>query len=191
MACSVALLFGSYRANSLGSRVVRFLSTQLRAVGGDVLTIDAATLQIPILEKTYQTYLNENSAPPAGLTKVHQIIQKADAFILVSGEYNHLPQPGLLNMINFFDKEYRRKPSGLVGYSTGSFGGARTEAPLRTITATLGMPSIPPMLCIAEAHHKITEDGHTENALLLKHSNAFCTQLIQTATHMQHTRTKN
>ena len=169
MSCSVALLFGSYRPQALGKRVLRFLEHQLQAQGCTPLSIDAAALQIPFLEDTYDALLNAGKPHIPGLGQTKEALAKAKAILLISGEYNHLPQPGLLNLLNYFDKEYHGKPSGLVGYSTGRFGGVRIEAPLRTISGVLGMPSIAPMLCIAEAHKTLSETGHTENAMLLKH----------------------
>ena len=70
-------------------------------------------------------------------------IKAADAFIIVSGEYNHSIPPALSNLLDHFLEEYFWRPSAIVCYSGGSFGGVRAAVQLRAMLCELGTPSIP------------------------------------------------
>ena len=156
----IALLFGSYRQAPLGRRVVKCVEHTLTQRGHRPVVLDAAQAHVPFLQDTYAT-LQKNDAVPPMLPAMQQELARAQAFVLTSGEYNHLPCPGLLNLVNFFLEEYRGKPSALVTYSVGRFGGCRTEAALRTLTGALHMPAVGPMLMLSHAHKTLDEDGHT------------------------------
>jgi len=192
----VGLLFGSYRPQSNGRRVLFFLERFLKDLKAVPFSVDAAAYGLTLLEKTYQDDLNNPL-----LKKLADLYQTLDAFILVSGEYNHLPQPGLLNLLNFFSQKHYGKPSGLVTYSVGAFGGVRTEAPLRTIADTLNMPSIAPVLSIPFVDKVLSYKGsfqeegiplgiHTD--LISKQCNHFLEKLLHACKHTTSTmKTKN
>eukprot|EP01137_Pigoraptor_chileana_P008437 Opistho-2@55270 len=65
-------------------------------------------------------------------------VANADAYIVVSGEYNHSIPPALSNMLDHFMPEYRFKPFGLVTYSAGPWGGVRTVSQLRSLLGEVG-----------------------------------------------------
>ena len=70
------------------------------------------------------------------------LYRAADAFVVVSGEYNHSIPPALSNLLDHFLEEYFFRPSAIVCYSAGAFGGVRAAMQLRAMLAELGMPSI-------------------------------------------------
>lgn len=70
------------------------------------------------------------------LTK--QVIE-ADAYIIVSPEYNHGYPGSLKYMLDLHLKEYIHKPVALVGVSAGPFGGARVIEALLHVVRELGM----------------------------------------------------
>ena len=56
-------------------------------------------------------------------------------------------------------EEYFCKPSAMVCYSAGSFGGVRAAMALRPMLAELGMSSIPSVLPVPRVQEAFTEDG--------------------------------
>ncbi len=75
--------------------------------------------QFPILQKALHFY-KEGETVPDWMAKAKQTIIDADAYVLVSGEYNHSIPPGLTNMIDHFPTSiFSYKPSGIVCYSPG------------------------------------------------------------------------
>ena len=61
--------------------------------------------------------------------------------------------------MDHFLEEYFRKPSAIVSYSGGSFGGVRAAVALRSMLAEMGMSSIPSILPFPKAQEMLSEDG--------------------------------
>ena len=73
--------------------------------------------------------------------------------------YNHSISASLKNLLDHFQSEYHYKPSGIVTYSAGPFGGVRALVNLRGILAELGTPSIPSAFPISQIHNAFDDDG--------------------------------
>ena len=79
--------------------------------------------------------------------------------MIVSAEYNNGIPPALKNLLDHFLEEYFWRPSAIVCYSAGGFGGVRAAMQLRMTLAELGMPSIPSLLPIPRVGQALAEDG--------------------------------
>jgi NAD(P)H-dependent FMN reductase len=152
-----ALVFGSYRRDANGMRVVRFLEKQLQQRPQQVTTVLAKEWDLPMLDRMYKEY--EAGQAPEKLEKLREIVLNTDLFLVVSGEYNHTIQPGLTNLMFHFLEEYRFKAAGIVSYSPGGFGGARMAVHLRAPLAEMGLITIPSMLNIPGVHRALTQEG--------------------------------
>src|SRR5690349_22660864 len=104
----------------------------------------------------YKEY--KGDAPPV-LERLAGLYKQADGFIIISGEYNHSIPPALKNLLDYFLEEYFWRPSGIVCYSAGQFGGVRAAMQLRMTLGELGMPSIPTLLAIPRIHQALDEEG--------------------------------
>jgi NAD(P)H-dependent FMN reductase len=62
--------------------------------------------------------------------------------LAVTPEYNHSVSAAMKNTLAYFLEEYYFKPSAIVSYSPGGFGGVNAAQHLRHIFAELGAPSI-------------------------------------------------
>lgn len=69
-----------------------------------------------------------------------RVVQLADAFIIVTPEYNHSTNAALKNAIDWLGTEWARKPVAFIGY--GSVGGARAVEHLRGIAIEMQMAPI-------------------------------------------------
>ena len=96
---------------------------------------------------------------PTTSSASRQLYRSVDGFLIVSGEYNHGIPPALKNLLDHFLEEYFWRPSGIVCYSAGGFGGVRAAMQLRMTLAELGMPSIPSLLPIPRIAETIGDDG--------------------------------
>lgn len=157
MALRIPILFGSMRSARLGIRAVRFFDAALRARGHTTHVVDAMELDLPLLDRMYKEY--ERGKAPPKLEALAEIYRDADAFLIVSGEYNHNIQPGLKNLLDHFLEEYFFRPSGIVCYSFGQFGGVRAAMALRMTLAELGMSSIPSILPVPRIQDVFTPEG--------------------------------
>src|SRR4030095_2950532 len=109
------------------------------------------------LDKMYKEY--PRGEAPEMLERLAALIVAADAVVVVSGEYNHSIPPALSNLLDHFLGEWFWKPSAIVCYSAGSFGGVRAAMQLRMMLGELGMSSIPSVLAVPVVHHAFTEGG--------------------------------
>jgi NAD(P)H-dependent FMN reductase len=153
----IAVILGSVRSQRIGHRVARFVDDRLKSRGHIVTVLDPLAMDLPLLDKMYKEY--PAGSAPANLEYMAQTIQSADGCVVVSAEYNHSIPPGLSNLMAHFLEEYFWKPSGIVCYSVGPFGGVRAAMQLRAMLAELGTPSIPSLLPFPQAHEMLDEDG--------------------------------
>lgn len=75
-------------------------------------------------------------ASPDELTK---LVTEADAYVIVSPEYNHGYPGSLKYLLDLNLKEYIHKPVALVGVSSGPWGGVRVIEQLVQVVRELGM----------------------------------------------------
>lgn len=171
----IAIIYGSYRSDRAGIRAARFCLNQLKGKCETVF-LDAKEIDLPILDRMHKEY-SEGEAP-ANMQKASEELRSSDAFIVVTGEYNHSFQPGLKNFLDHFQSEYLYKPSGIVSYSAGSFGGLRVAVHGRAVLAELGMSSIPTILPIPKISSALDENGKPSDERMLRRFDGFSSELF-------------
>jgi NAD(P)H-dependent FMN reductase len=157
MPLNIAILYGSVREVRVGIRAVRFLDAALRRRGHATTIVDPLEQPLPLLDRMYKEY-PRGGAPPV-LEELAELYRQSDAFAIVSGEYNNGIPPALKNLLDHFLEEYFFRPSAIVCYSAGQFGGVRAAMQLRMTLAELGMPSIPSLLPIPRVQDAFTPEG--------------------------------
>ena len=162
MPLNTAVVYGSARRARQGIKAARFIVRQLEARGHGVTLIDSEEQQLPLLDLMYKEY--DEGKAPAAMEAIAETFRNADGFIIVSGEYNHSIPAALKNLLDHFQQEYLYKPSGIVTYSAGPFGGVRGIANLRAILAELGTPSIPSAFPVSQVFKTFDDDGNAEDA---------------------------
>jgi NAD(P)H-dependent FMN reductase len=153
----VPVIYGSVRVERQGIKAARFIVEELKRRGCEPVLIDPLEYRLPLLEMQYSDY--QSGEAPAMLEELARIYRSADGFAIVSGEYNHGVPPALKNLLDYFLEEYFWRPSAIVCYSGGRFGGVRAAMQLRMILGELGMPSIPSLLPIGNVGESFTENG--------------------------------
>ncbi|MCF6241375.1 MAG: NAD(P)H-dependent oxidoreductase [Bacteroidales bacterium] len=158
---NIAVIYGSNRSNRQGIKVAYFILNQLKKRNFNATLIDTKQYKLPFLDKMYKEY--PKGQAPEAMEKIHRILDKADGFVIVSGEYNHSIPAVLKNLLDHFQQEYYFKPSALVPYSAGSFGGMRVAVHLRVVLAELGMSSIPTIFPVSAVQDAFDESGKALN----------------------------
>ncbi|KAJ3341017.1 hypothetical protein HDU93_005881 [Gonapodya sp. JEL0774] len=161
---SIVSILGSVRDGRLGIKVAEYINrvaskngkhaidvlamqihVTLKCAPGHNLTfIDCAKPEwdLPMLRKRFMDY-GPNEQIPTSLTTLHKLFSEADAFILITPEYNQNAAPALTNMLDHFLPEFNKKVAGIASYSI-SFGAARIGgSALRPMCAQLGMVATP------------------------------------------------
>ncbi len=157
MPLDIVVFYGSVRRDRLGIRAARFVVNQCRGRGHRVTLVDPLEDRLPLLDRMYKEY--EPGQAPEVLERLATSIRAADAFVVVSGEYNHSIPPALSNLLDHFLEEYFFRPSAIVCYSAGAFGGVRAAMQLRAMLCELGTPSIPSLFPIPKVQDAFEEDG--------------------------------
>ncbi|MFZ0345972.1 MAG: NAD(P)H-dependent oxidoreductase [Nitrososphaeraceae archaeon] len=86
-------------------------------------------------------------------------VNDAEVYLAVTPEYNRGLSGAMKNTLDYFLEEYYFKPSAIVSYSPGMFGGVNAAQQLRLVFAELGAPSISSSFPIPRLHEVISEDG--------------------------------
>jgi len=155
---NIAVLYGSARRSRQGIKAARFIVRKLEERDHEVSLVDSQEYALPMLDKMYKEY--DTGDAPAPMEKIAEILRSADGFVLVSAEYNHSIPAALKNLLDHFQSEYLYKPSAIVTYSAGPFGGVRALINLRAILAELGTPSIPSAFPVSQVQSAFDDDGN-------------------------------
>ena len=161
MPLRILVVYGSVRSERQGIRAARFIVNECRARGHEVTLVDPLEHRLPLLDKMYKEY--PKGQAPEVLERLAALIVPADAVVVVSAEYNHSIPPALSNLLDHFLEEWFWKPSAIVCYSAGSFGGVRAAMQLRAMLAELGMASIPSIYPVPAVQKAFAEDGTPAN----------------------------
>src|SRR5918993_3386100 len=176
MSLLTPVILGSVRSDRQGVKAARFIIRHLENRGYEAPLVDPVELNLPLLDRMYKEY-SKGQAPEV-LERLADLFRRSDAFVIVSGEYNHSIPPALSNTLDHFLEEYFWRPSAIVCYSGGRFGGVRAAMQLRAMLCELGMPSIPSLLPIPRIHTALDESGAALDASLDRRFSRFASELI-------------
>jgi NAD(P)H-dependent FMN reductase len=147
----------------MGDRVAKWVMNQLEKRGHEVTLVDAAALDLPLLNRMWKELKHETGPEHAGLREklrpLAELYERVDGFAIVSAEYNHSAPPALTNLIDYFLEEYFYRPSAIVCYSASPFGGVRAAMQLRALLPEVGMPCIPSLQPIPNVGSALSAEG--------------------------------
>ena len=152
------------RPARLGERVARYCQRTLSARGHmadlvDPLKISTAPPSAPGTFKPQFAYATGKA--PDDLDRLATDIAAADAYVMVSPEYNHSMSPALADLLNHFGSSlFTCKPSAIVTYSAGQWGGARAAVHMRSFLSELGCLPVSAMAHFPKAQEVLDEDGN-------------------------------
>ena len=151
----IEIISGSPRTNSVTHRVALHLKDWLSQNSThDVDIIDMRDWNIPPIQAAWSSI----DKAPVEFQPLAERIFNADAYILVSPEYNGSYSPAMKNLLDHFPKRHH-KPFGIVTASPGAMGGIRaSQQLLQLVPALFGIAS-PYMLIIPAVDKKFSPDG--------------------------------
>ncbi|MGW9627138.1 NADPH-dependent FMN reductase [Microbacterium sp. NPDC055521] len=102
--------------------------------------------EIPIRDLPLYNRDDEHS-PVSAVTEFKRAIERADGVLLVSPEYNRSIPGALKNAIDWGSRpwgqnSFARKPTGIIGASTGAIGTAVMQASMRSVLSFLDAPQL-------------------------------------------------
>ena len=144
----------------LGSRVLKVVTDWLKTnrPNYSVEVLDPRDLKLPVIEGP-QFYYKEGTSPH-DLDALAKKVGDADGFLVLSAEYNHsIPAP-LSNLMSYFGgSKFAYKPSGIITYSPGEYGGMRAAMALRPFLSELGCLPVSSICAFSRANETISPEG--------------------------------
>jgi NAD(P)H-dependent FMN reductase len=176
MPLTLPVILGSVRSDRMGWRVARYVIRRLIELGHDAPLVDPLELKLPLLDRMYKEY--PKGQAPEVLQQLAELYRRADAFVIVSAEYNNGIPPALKNTLDHFLEEYFWRPSAIVCYSAGRFGGVRAAMQLRMTLCELGTPSIPSLLPVPQVGQALDPDGNPREPWIDPAATRFFNELV-------------
>ncbi|MGJ4939671.1 NADPH-dependent FMN reductase [Bradyrhizobium sp. HKCCYLS1011] len=157
MSFRLLVLYGSYRSDRMGIRLVQFVVDGLRAKGQEVELVDAKAVGLPMLDRMYKEY--KKGEAPAAMEELAGKIRAADGFVFVTGEYNWGLQPGLKNLTDHFLEEWFWRPAAIASYSAGRLSGARAATAWHGTLSEMGMVVVSSTLAVGPIAQTLSAEG--------------------------------
>src|ERR1044071_120465 len=175
MAYYIPIIAGSTRRERQSIKVARFVLARLKQRPGvETELLDLLEFNFPIMEER----LHRRDDPPPRLQEYADKIGRADAFIIVTPEYNN-GYPGVLkNALDYLLPEYERKPIGIATVSAGGHGGITCLAQLGLVTLGMGAFPIPENLAISRVRDSFKDDGTPNDPAYEKRATAFLDEVL-------------
>ncbi|AXK34485.1 NADPH-dependent oxidoreductase [Streptomyces armeniacus] len=159
----LAVIYGSVREGRFGPVVGDWFAGEAETHGGfgEVDVIDLADHELPLIFPDF------SAGPPPETARVLEGLSErlaaADAFVVVTPEYNHSFPASLKNGIDWFHGEWQAKPVGFVAYG-GVSGGLRAVEQLRQVFAELHAVTVRDALSFHNAGGLFGPDGRPKDA---------------------------
>lgn len=158
----VAVVVGSVREGRQGRAVADwFLGVAAGDPGLDLDVIDLADVDLPLVLPGWGGKPGPETA--AVLRGISPRLAAADAFVVVTPEYNHSFPASLKNVIDWHYTQWQAKPVGFVSYG-GLGGGLRAVEQLRLVFAELHAVTVRDSVSLHGPWSGLGEDGAPRDA---------------------------
>jgi NAD(P)H-dependent FMN reductase len=134
----LVIIVGSVREGRFGPTVASWVAEQARGHGGfEVDVVDLAEVDVPLVLPAVPPLLAGDDYPrPAGMARLTAALEGADAFVIVTPEYNHSYPASLKAAIDWHFTQWAAKPVAFVGYG-GASGGRHAVLHLENVLSEL------------------------------------------------------
>ncbi len=169
----IEIISGSPRAASGTHRVALHLQKVFEDTGHEIGLIDVRETALPLLQKVFTSV----DVTPHEYKELARRMFEADAFVIVTPEYNGSYSPAMQNLFDHFPKQHH-KVFGLVTASPGALGGIRAAMQLQQfVMALFGIPS-PYMLITPAVDKKFDVEGNLQETGFQKSIDTFIKEYL-------------
>jgi NAD(P)H-dependent FMN reductase len=149
------IIVASTRPGRIGLPVAGWFRDQALAYGGfEVQWVDLAEWDLPFMDEPHHPRLRQYTQEHTRRWSAH--VNGADAFVMVTPEYNHGFTAPLKNAIDYLIHEWAYKPVGFVSYG-GMAAGTRAVQMLKPILSDLNMTPVATAVNVAHVEQFITD----------------------------------
>ena len=176
---NVLVLFGSTRTERKGEVVFDWVKQQLEDQNNfSTDAVDLRDIQLPFYDEVKSVggieYDNYTHAEGAAWGKR---VESADAFIIITPEYNHGTSAVLKNAIDYAWQGWNYKPVSFISYSSGTVAGARATEQLRLIASGVKLLPLPTAVHIPNLADSFDESGQPTTEKIPGALNSLITEL--------------
>src|SRR4051812_1206618 len=128
----VLIIVGTVREGRISTHQAKWIyKTANRQDGIEAELLDLKDYPLPFFNEPISPRYNPERQPEEAVKKWLDKVNEADAYIVVTPEYNHSIPGVLKNAIDYIDWQFNRKPSAIVSH--GTVGGARAAMHLKEV----------------------------------------------------------
>lgn len=170
----IEIVSGSPRQESVTVRVAKFLQKFLsETTTHEVRLLDVRDFPLPSIQKVWTSL----AAVPEEWKHLGERVFSADAFILVTPEFNGSYSPAMKNLLDHFPKQ-SHKPFGIVTASVGAMGGMRASQQMQLLVAALLGIASPQMLITPLVDKKFDAAGNLLDESFQKQVESFVKEYL-------------
>jgi NAD(P)H-dependent FMN reductase len=172
---NIEIVSGSPRKNSITYRVALHLQQYLSENSGhNISIIDVREWEINVLQ---QEVIRSVDMAPAALKPLAKRMFAADAFIIVTPEYNGSYTPAVKSLFDHFPKQ-SHKAFGIVTASPGALGGIRAALQVQDLVYALFGIASPQMLLVPFVEKKFDTSGNLVEPSFQQNVNVFMNEFL-------------
>ncbi|MES2774509.1 MAG: NAD(P)H-dependent oxidoreductase [Bacteroidota bacterium] len=171
---NIVIISGSPRNGSLSHRVALHLQHHLEEkTQHPTEIVSLQQWDLPALQGVWSSV----EKTPLAFQPLAKTIFEADAFILVSPEFNGSYSPAMKNLLDHFPKQHH-KPFGIVTASPGAMGGIRASQQMQLLVGALFGLLSPYMLITPGVDKKFDVEGNLLEASFQSQVDNFITEFL-------------
>lgn len=171
---NIEIISSSPREASVTNRLALFLQKYFsKKTNHNIGLIDVRDWNLGLLQNVFSSV----DKTPEQYQPLAERIFAADAFVLVTPEYNGSYSPALNNLLDHFPKQ-TRKAFGLVTASTGAMGGMRASQQLLLLVPALFGVASPQLLVTPMVDKKFDEAGNLLDEGFAKNIDVFANDFL-------------
>ena len=153
---TLKIIIASTRPGRLGLPIGNWVAQAAVSHGGfdTVEVLDLAEINLPFMNEPKHPRLRQYVHPHT--IAWSEAVDSADAFVIVSPEYNYSFTAPLKNALDYLAAEWAYKPVGLVTYG-GMSGGMRAAHGIRQVVSVLKMVPVPEAVALPMVFSQIVD----------------------------------
>jgi NAD(P)H-dependent FMN reductase len=156
----LSIIIGSTRPGRAGLPIADWFADRARQHGGfEIDVVDLAEVNLPILDEPNHPRLRQYTHQHTKDWSAR--VAGADAFVIVTPEYNHGYSAATKNAIDYLHHEWHYKPVGFVSYG-GVASGTRAMQQLKQVVTALRMLPLTDAVNIPFHTQFLDDDGRIE-----------------------------
>jgi len=150
----ISIILGTARKGRQSEKVADFMLKEVikNNLEGEIIDV-----------RDFRIGATDNTGELPQTKKLAEKINKADALVIISPEYNHGYPGELKMMLDLLYKEYAHKPVGFCGVSSGALGGVKAVEQLRLVSIGYGMVPIREAVYFSGVQNLFDQSGNIKD----------------------------